>query len=44
MKRTLKNIWAGILLIFLHSGPIADDAVNSGICDFNGQGRDSRGR
>lgn len=44
MKRTLKKIWAVILLIFAHSGPCANNAVEEGICDFGGQGRNEYGR
>ena len=44
MKRTLKKIWAVILLIFAHSGPSADKAVEEGLCDFSGQGKDRFGR
>ena len=44
MKRTLKKIWAGILLIFAHSGRYAREGVNEGICDFSGQGRNEFGR
>lgn len=44
MKKKLKKIWAGILLIFSHSGPIANRAVDDGICNFSGQGRDAHGR
>ena len=44
MKRTLKRIWAGILLIFAHSGRYAREAEEEGICNFGGQGRDNLGR
>lgn len=44
MKRILKKIWAGILLIFCHSGPSAEISVTDGICDFSGQGHDRFGR
>ena len=44
MKKTLKTIWAWILLIFEHSGPIAEESVRDGLCNFGGQGRDKFGR
>lgn len=44
MKRMLKAIWARILLVFAHSGSLAEESVNDGICNFSGQGRDSYGR
>ena len=44
MKRTLKRIWGVILLLFLHSGPYAKEAVENGLCDFGGQGKDKNGR
>lgn len=44
MKNNLKRIWAVILLIFSHTGSIADRAISDGICNFGGQGRNTRGR
>ena len=44
MKKILRMIWSGILLILSHSGPFAERAVSEGLCNFGGQGRDRYGR
>ena len=44
MKKALKIIWAWILLIFERSGPLAEKAVDDGICNFGGQGRNKYGK
>lgn len=43
MKTILKAIMNWILLLLTGRGPIADEAVDDGICDFSGQGRDLYG-
>lgn len=43
MKTILKAIMNWILLLLTGRGPIADEAVDEGICDFSGQGRDLYG-
>lgn len=42
--KTLKNIlnWLGLFLGF--KSELTDEAVDAGICDFSGQGRDRYGR
>lgn len=42
--KTLKKILNWILLILTGKGSIADEAVDNGMCDFSGQGRDKHGR
>lgn len=42
--KTLKKILNWILLILTGKGPIADDAVDKGLIDYSGQGRDKHGR
>lgn len=44
-KRTrLRRILDWIFFIFTMRGPIADEAVDEGIVDYSGQGRDKYGR
>ncbi len=43
-KQRLKRILDWILLLLTGRGPLADEAVDNGICDFSGQGRDRYGR
>ena len=44
MKRILKRILDWIELLLTGKGAIAEDAVNEGIIDYLGQGRDKYGR
>lgn len=44
MKRTLKKVLDIILFILTGKGPIADEAVNEGLIDYSGQGRDKYGK
>lgn len=43
MKKRWKRILDWLLLLLTGRGPIADEAVDEGICDFSGQGRDLYG-
>lgn len=43
-KARLKRILDWIFFIFTMRGPIADEAVDEGIVDYSGQGRDRYGR
>lgn len=40
MKKILKRIADWFMFVFLHSGPIADEAVENEVVDYSGQGRD----
>ena len=44
MKRKLKRVLEWVLFILAGTGPIAREAVDEGLCDFSGQGRDKYGR
>ena len=44
MKRRLRRILDWIIFLFAGGGPIAEQAVDDGICDFSGQGRDRYGK
>lgn len=44
MKRILKRILDWIELLLTGKGAITEDAVNEGIIDYSGQGRDKYGR
>lgn len=43
-KRPLARLWAWILFLLTLQGPIADEAVDAGILDLSGQGRDKYGK
>lgn len=43
-KNRLKRLLNWIFFIFTMRGAIADEAVDAGICDFSGQGRDKYGK
>lgn len=40
----IKRVFAWLLFALTGRGSIADEAVDAGICDYSGQGRDSYGR
>lgn len=42
--RVLKRLGAWIVFIFTGRGPIADEAVDEGLMDRSGQGRDKYGK
>lgn len=42
--KTLKKILNCILFIFTGKGPIANEAIEEGLIDYSGQGRDKHGR
>lgn len=42
--KTLKKILNWILFILTGKGPIADKAIDEGLIDYSGQGRDRHGR
>lgn len=44
MKKLLKKLLDIILLLCTFGGNIADEAVELGLCDFSGQGRDKHGK
>ena len=44
MKKILKAIINIFVLILTGKGRLADEAVDDGICDFSGQGRDRHGK
>lgn len=44
MKTVLKRVLDWVVLILTGKGEIANEAVDNGICDFSGQGRDKYGR
>lgn len=43
IKATVKAIFEVILFIFGNGGEIRKNAVDNGICDFSGQGRNEYG-
>ena len=44
IKRALKTIGNWILFLLTGKGPIADEAVEEGLIDYSGQGRDKHGK
>ena len=42
--KVLKKILNIIIFILTGKGPIADEAVNEGLIDYSGQGRDKYGK
>jgi hypothetical protein len=44
MKKAVKKIFDMIVFLFGNGGNIRDKAVDEGVCDFSGQGRDKNGR
>jgi hypothetical protein len=44
MKRILKRALEWALFILTGTGPIAREAVDEGLCDFSGQGRNKYGK
>ena len=44
MKEAVKKIIDVLVFLFGIGGKIRDDAVDNGLCDFSGQGRDKYGR
>ena len=42
--KVLKKILNTIIFILTGKGPIADEAVNEGLIDYSGQGRDQYGK
>ena len=44
MKRILKRVLEWVIFILTGTGPIACEAVDEGICDFYGQGRNKYGK
>lgn len=43
MKKVLKAIWEMVIFALGFDGEIRKNAVDAGICDFSGQGRDKYG-
>ena len=43
MKKVFQNILSWIALFLGAKNELTDEAVNAGICDFSGQGRDKYG-
>lgn len=44
IKYILKRIGGWLMFLLTGKGEIAKEAVDAGICDFSGQGRDKYGR
>lgn len=44
MKRKLKRALEWVLFILTGRGQIVREAVDEGLCDFSGQGRDKYGK
>ena len=44
MKKAVKKIFDVLAFLFGIGGKIRDNAVDDGLCDFSGQGRDKYGR
>ncbi len=44
MKRILKRALEWVIFILTGTGTIAREAVDEGICDFSGQGRNKYGK
>ena len=44
MKRILKRALEWVLFILAGTGEIAREAVDEGLCDFSGQGRNKYGK
>lgn len=44
MKKILKKVLDWLVFLFSGNGEIRKQAVDNGICDFGGQGRDKYGR
>lgn len=44
IKRALKAIGNWIMFLLTGKGPIADGAVNEGLIDYSGQGKDKYGK
>lgn len=44
MKKVLKRILDWIVFILTGKGEIANEAVDDGLCDFSGQGKNKYGR
>ena len=42
--KVLRSIWNLFVFMLTGKGEIGEKAVNDGICDFGGQGRDQYGR
>ena len=43
MKKVLKSILNWIIFLLTGKGEVAENAVNDGIIDYSGQGRDENG-
>lgn len=43
-RKFIKRFFEWVLFILTGKGPIAREAVDEGLCDYSGQGRDSYGR
>ena len=44
MKKVLKRILDWFVFLLIGKGEIANEAVDNGICDFSGQGKDRYGK
>lgn len=44
MKKAVKKIFDVLAFLFGIGGKTRDNAVDEGLCDFSGQGRDKYGR
>lgn len=44
MKKAVRKIYDALAFLFGIGGKIRENAVDEGICDFSGQGRDNCGR
>lgn len=42
--KIIKRILQWLAFLFVHDGDIAKEAVDEGLCDFSGQGRDKYGK
>lgn len=44
IARTIKAFWSVVVFALSHKGDIADEAVDEGLCDYGGQGKNEHGR
>lgn len=44
LKYILRRIGEWLMFLLTGKGTVANEAVDAGICDFSGQGRDKYGR
>lgn len=44
MKKILKSILNWLAFLFTGKGEIANEAINDGLVDYSGQGRDKSGK